>query len=207
MIALNVRYCLHTNVLQGKLYLYEGRQPGAMLAATESVWTDRRVIRVPPDKIGGAEHVVALCPGVCKVVCVLHCAFTALAKPAKRRPPLFGGLHMAWQLISSLLPPCSDHHGSCFVSQTSAESLDLSRLAENTSSLVLRLDSEEQADLWYRHLQQAQQAMRELAGEGAALLPPDWEEASSTVSGAEAEEASAGLSAAQVLQRACLASR
>ena len=56
--------------LQGKLYLYEGRQPGAKLAASESVWTDRRVIRVPPDKIGSAEHVVALCPGV-------WCAFAA----------------------------------------------------------------------------------------------------------------------------------
>lgn len=83
----------------------------------------------------------------------------------------------------------------------------MSRLAENSSSLVLRLDSEEQADLWYRHLQQAQQAMRELAGEGTAQLLPDWEEASSTVSGAEAEEASAGLAASQVLLSACLASQ
>ena len=97
------------------------------------------------------------------------------------------------------------HHAPCFPS--SAESLDLSRLAENSSSLVLRLDSEEQADLWYRHLQQAQQAMRELAGEGTAQLLPDWEEASSTVSGAEAEEASAGLAASQVLLSACLASQ
>jgi len=49
--------------LQGKLYLYEGPQAGARLAGSESVWNDRRVIRVPPDKIGGVEHVVALCPG------------------------------------------------------------------------------------------------------------------------------------------------
>lgn len=39
--------------------------------------------------------------------------------------------------------------------------------------------------------------MDRLAGEGAALLPPDWEEASSTISGAEAEE-TAALTAAQV---------
>lgn len=57
--------------------------------------------------------------------------------------------------------------------------------------------AEEQADAWYRRLQASQQAMQELAGQGAALLPPDWE-ASSTVSGAEQEEGAsqAGLSGA-----------
>lgn len=49
--------------MQGKLYLYEGPQPGARQLAVEAVWPDRRVVRVSPDKIGGAEHVVALCPG------------------------------------------------------------------------------------------------------------------------------------------------
>lgn len=49
--------------LQGKLYLYEGPQPGARQLAAEAVWPDRRIVRVPPDKIGGAEHVVAVCPG------------------------------------------------------------------------------------------------------------------------------------------------
>ena len=48
---------------QGKLYLYESAQPGARLADTQSVWADRRVVRVPPGQAGGAEHVVALCPG------------------------------------------------------------------------------------------------------------------------------------------------
>lgn len=49
---------------QGKLYLYEGPQQGARQLAAEAVWPDRRVVRVPPDKIGGSEHVVALCPGL-----------------------------------------------------------------------------------------------------------------------------------------------
>lgn len=49
---------------QGKLYLYESAAPGAKLAATEAVWAaERRVVRVPPEQIGGADHVVALCPG------------------------------------------------------------------------------------------------------------------------------------------------
>lgn len=38
--------------------------------------------------------------------------------------------------------------------------------------------------------------MDRLAGEEAALLPPDWEEASSTISGTDADEAA--LTAAQV---------
>jgi hypothetical protein len=196
--ALNLFDCvvLYANFLQGKLYLYEAPQPGAKLAATESVWADRRVIRVPPDKIGGAEHVIALCPGVCCSVW-LHIR----SWPSQQRPALYERLRVACQLIP-IRYPCLPYHVSCFLS--SAESLDLSRLAENSSSLVLRLDSEEQADLWYRHLQQAQQAMRELAGEGRAQLLPDWEEASSTVSGAEAEETSAGLAASQVLLTACL---
>ncbi|KAL4443584.1 hypothetical protein ABPG75_011321 [Micractinium tetrahymenae] len=138
----SVAWCpRHGIIYQGKLYLYEGPQPGAKQLAAEAVWPDRRVVRVPPDKIGGAEHVVALCP----------------------------------------------------------ESLDLTRLAESTSSVVLRLDTEEQADCWYRHLQQAQQALASAVGEGAALLPPDWEEAFSTLSGTEADEAMAtgGPTAAQ----------
>lgn len=50
--------------MQGKLYLYESASPGAKLAAAEAVWAaDRRVVRVPAEQIGGAEHVVALCPG------------------------------------------------------------------------------------------------------------------------------------------------
>ena len=65
-----------------------------------------------------------------------------------------------------------------------AESQDLSRLAESGSCLVLRLDTEEAAEAWYRRLQASQQAMAELAGEAGPL--PDWEESSSTVSGADA---------------------
>jgi len=48
--------------------------------------------------------------------------------------------------------------------------------------------------------------MQGLAGETAALLPPDWEEASSTVSGTEADEAASsasGLTAAQVHPAPC----
>lgn len=141
-----------------------------------------------------------------------------------------------------------------------AEGLDLTRLAESASSVVLRLDSGgrgrklsaqclagayhagawglapcnecplwqhytlhcsqsmrraflqaaglsshapaagEQADCWYRYLQQAQQTMASAAAEGAALLPPDWEDTSSTLTGTEADEALAmgGLTATQV---------
>ncbi|KAI7845241.1 hypothetical protein COHA_001284 [Chlorella ohadii] len=58
-------WCPRYGVLyQGKLYLYESSAPGAKLAASEAVWAaERRVVRVPPEQIGGAEHVVALCPG------------------------------------------------------------------------------------------------------------------------------------------------
>lgn len=57
---------------QGKLYLYESATPGAKLAATEAVWAaERRVVRVPPEQIGGADHVVALCPGKW---CICYCA-------------------------------------------------------------------------------------------------------------------------------------
>ena len=99
--ALNSFDCvvLYANFLQGKLYLYEAPQPGAKLAATESVWADRRVIRVPPDKIGGAEHVIALCPGVCKIAhaCVFAwLRFRSMAQPApptRQRPsPISHGL-------------------------------------------------------------------------------------------------------------------
>ncbi|KAL4447306.1 hypothetical protein ABPG77_007339, partial [Micractinium sp. CCAP 211/92] len=138
----SVAWCpRHGIIYQGKLYLYEGPQPGARQLAAEAVWPDRRIVRVPPDKIGGAEHVVAVCP----------------------------------------------------------EGLDLTRLAESASSVVLRLDSGEQADCWYRYLQQAQQTMASAAAEGAALLPPDWEDTSSTLTGTEADEALAvgGLTATQ----------
>lgn len=40
--------------------------------------------------------------------------------------------------------------------------------------------------------------MQELAGEAAVLLPPDWEEASSTVSGGPEGEEGLALTAAQV---------
>ncbi|KAL4858517.1 Vacuolar protein sorting-associated protein 13C [Chlorella vulgaris] len=129
----------------GKLYLYEGSKAGAKLAAAESVWTDRRVMRVPPDSIGGVEHVVALCP----------------------------------------------------------EGQDLARIAESTSCVLLRLESHQAADKWYRSLQQAQQSMQELAADGAAMLPPDWEEASSTVSGPDAEESAAALASAQASGATC----
>lgn len=55
--------------------------------------------------------------------------------------------------------------------------------------------AEEAADAWYRQLQASQAAMDRLAGEEAPL-PPDWEEASSTISGTDADEAA--LTAAQV---------
>lgn len=66
--------------------------------------------------------------------------------------------------------------------------------------------ADEVAETWYRCLQQAQQAMQELAGEGAVLLPPDWEEASSTVSGTEGEESTGALAATQVCVCLCCSS-
>lgn len=58
---------------QGKLYLYESSTPGAKLVANEAVWAaERRVVRVPPENVGGAEHVVALCPGKCTARCCVR---------------------------------------------------------------------------------------------------------------------------------------
>lgn len=57
-----ISWCPRYGVLyQGTLYLLENSDPGAKVVISESVWPHRRVVRVPPDKIGGAEHVVALC--------------------------------------------------------------------------------------------------------------------------------------------------
>ena len=61
------------------------------------------------------------------------------------------------------------------------EGLPVNRLAEDPSSLVLRADSEESADLWYRSLQHAQQAVLDAAAHGASVLP-DWEDTSSSMS-------------------------
>jgi hypothetical protein len=71
--------------MQGKLYLYESEQ-SEKVASVQTIWTDRRVVRVPQELIGGADCVLALCP----------------------------------------------------------QSFDLSRLAEDTSCLVLRIDDGEQ---------------------------------------------------------------
>ena len=64
------------------------------------------------------------------------------------------------------------------------ESVDLSRLAEDSASLALRFDSEAELDTWHRQLVAAQSAEAAAAAAAAApLLPPEWDEASSTVSG------------------------
>lgn len=90
---------------QGKLYLYESSAPGAKLAATEAVWAaDRRVVRVPPENIGGAEHVVALCPGKC-IAC---CCVTMLRGWCVGSSWAAVGRHSRWQqpeqgLLPSLL--------------------------------------------------------------------------------------------------------
>lgn len=83
------------------------------------------------------------------------------------------------------------------------EGQDLARIAESTSCVLLRLESQQAADKWYRSLQQAQQSMQELAADGAAMLPPDWEEASSTVSGPDAEESAASLASTQASAAMC----
>ena len=117
----NATWCPRHGVLyQGKLYLYESAAPGAKLAATEGVWGDgRRVIRLPPDKIGGVPHVVALCPGEAEA-CMAEAVH--VLPPAHPRPP-------TQHLLPSPAPPAP------------AESLDLTRLAESTSALILRLDT------------------------------------------------------------------
>lgn len=66
---------------------------------------------------------------------------------------------------------------------------NLARAVEDASTVLLRLESEEQADLWYRKLLSAQQTMKELVGETpAAALPSEWDDNSSAVSGSDAEE-------------------
>lgn len=96
-----------------------------------------------------------------------------------------------WQgYIPSLPPPPATAAASAAASQ--APPIASSSLTNSHPVLP----AEESAEAWYRQLQASQAAMDRLAGEEAALLPPDWEEASSTISGTDADEAA--LTAAQV---------
>jgi hypothetical protein len=89
----------------------------------------------------------------------------------------------------------SEHVGGCehviAVRPAATPATDVERVAEDSSSTVLRFASDQEASEWYRGLLAGQAAMQELSGEAnlAAGLAPDWDATSSIVSASDTEDA------------------
>ncbi|KFM29234.1 Vacuolar protein sorting-associated protein 13A [Auxenochlorella protothecoides] len=84
-----------------------------------------------------------------------------------------------------------DARGVSHVVAVAPQGLEPADVLESTAAVLLRLEDGGAAEAWFRALCASQQALRELTGAGGATVPaPEWDDASSTVSGEDTMTAS-----------------